>query len=272
MKNEKTFQEILSIPVDKTKKLSVWSKIGDNSNGQWDFIVEINHNYTSYLLSVVSKYFDLDTIKVIFDVGSLNGIESVFFTQLLPNVKIYSFEANPDSCLLVKDNQKDYPNITCINKAISDKVENNVVFYLTTENIGASSLLKPTGGYAGTKYNTINVDVTTIEKFSIENNIENIDILWMDIQGNELNALKGMGDLLYNTKAICSEVGLVPYYENHTLYKEICEYLKTFGFVELTESFPFDYPSHRGGNRSGLECDIIFINEKLSKKINEICL
>ena len=184
-----TYEEILSIPIDKSKITSVWSEVGDvNSRQLWKEVVDNNHRYISFLLSETSKYFNLDDIKVVFDLGSLNGIESVYFAQLLPNCKVYSFEANPNSAKLVEANQSEYTNTKCIRKAVSD-YNGDSVFYLTTDNIGASSLLKPIGGPAGNNYDIIDVEVTTVKKFSDENNINKIDILWMDLQGNELNAL-----------------------------------------------------------------------------------
>jgi FkbM family methyltransferase len=256
-----SYENFLNKPIDKSKITSVWSSINDNQDGSWDHVIHNNHKYICFLLSETSEYFNLNEIDYIFDLGSLNGIESVYFSQLLPNCKVYSFEANPNSALLVRENQKHYPNTYCVNKAVSS-YNGKSQFYLTQENIGASSLLKPLGGYAGNQYSTIDVDVTTVENFCKENNIPKIDILWMDLQGNELNALKGMGDLLYTTKMICSEVGLKPYYENHTLYDEIYNYLKIFGFEVSNKEYPFPYPR----NLNNLECDFIFINKRLCGK------
>jgi len=262
-----TYEEILSLPVDKSKIISVWSSVGDVKNN-WQHVVDNNHKYISFFLSEISKYFDLDNIKNIFDVGSLNGIESVYFAQYLPNSKVYSFEANPNSAKLVESNQKDYPNTKCINKAISNYI-GTAEFFLTNGNIGASSLLKPIGGPAAGHYYTINVDVTTIEEFSKENNIDKVDVIWMDLQGNELNALKGMGDMLHDTMAICSEIGIKPYYEGHTLFKDIYDYLKQYGFEISNTPYPFPYTSKGGAPDPSVdawECDIIFINKKLSEK------
>ena len=254
-----TYEQFLQKPLDKSKITSIWSHIDDNQSGVWDHVIHNNQKYISFLLSETSEYFDLEDINFIFDVGSLNGIESVYFSQYLPNSKIYSFEANPNSACLVRENQKHYPNTYCVDKAVSNYIGKSN-FYLTSDNIGASSLLKPMGGNAGYNYSLIEVDVITIEKFCQENNIPKIDILWMDLQGNELNALKGMGDILSTTKVICSEVGLKPYYENHTLYDEIVNYLQKYGFEVSEKEYPFDYPR----DKNSLECDFIFINKKIS--------
>lgn len=263
----KTYEELLSLPIDKSKIISIWDNVGDLTQN-WQHVVDNNHKYISFFLSEISKYFDINNIKTIFDVGSLNGIESVYFAQFLPHSNIYSFEANPNSVKLVESNQKYYSNTKCINKAISDYVGKST-FFLSNSNIGASSLLKPIGGPAGLSYSSIDVDVITIKQFSDDNNIDKVDVLWMDLQGNELNALKGMGDMLNETMAICSEIGLISYYENHTLFKDIHEYLKTFGFEISETPFPFPYTSKGGTpdpNSKSWECDIIFINKRLYEK------
>jgi FkbM family methyltransferase len=256
-----SYKNFLEKPIDKSKITSISDYVGDNKDGHWDHVIHNNHKYVSFVLSETSKYFNLDDINFIFDIGSLNGIESVYFSQFLPECKIYSFEANPNSCLLIQENQKHYSNTFCINKAVSNYIGKSN-FYLTHDNIGASSLLKPLGGLAGNTYSKIEVDVITIENFCEQNNIPKIDILWMDLQGNELNALKGMGEMLHNVKMICTEVGLKPYYENHTLYDEIVDYLKMYNFEVSLEDYPFDYPRDIS---SQFECDFIFINKKISK-------
>jgi len=41
----------------------------------------------------------------------------------------------------------------------------------------------------------IEVPATTIKNFCLKNDVTGIDLLWMDMQGSELNALKGAEDL-----------------------------------------------------------------------------
>ena len=52
------------------------------------------------------------------------------------------------------------------------------------------------------------------------NNIENIDILCIDLQGYELNALKSIGDKLHNIKYIITRCSIESTYINgFTLYE-----------------------------------------------------
>jgi hypothetical protein len=42
--------------------------------------------------------------------------------------------------------------------------------------------------------NTIEVKTKKLETYCLENKIEKIDFIWMDVQGAELNIIKGMGE------------------------------------------------------------------------------
>jgi len=59
------------------------------------------------------------------------------------------------------------------------------------------------------------------------------DFLNMDIQGAELKALKGMGDLLHQFKWAYLEVNKEELYKGCALVGEIDEYLSTFGFKRV---------------------------------------
>jgi len=249
----KTYEELVGIKIE-TKINTVWDILNDNVGGYCDEAMEHARKFVCLFLSIVSKKHNLNDIKMIFDIGSCNGAESVYLAQLLPNCIVHSFDANPNACINIKDNQKKYTNLHCHNLAISN-FEGDVDFYLTEDNIGASSLLKPMLGIGpvGNKFSKITAKCTTINKFCEENNITNIDLIWMDLQGNELNALKGMDKMLPKIKGICSEVGLTPYYEGHTLYKDIYAYLKSFGFERDLTKIPFNHLCHH------FEDDAIFI-------------
>lgn len=55
----------------------------------------------------------------------------------------------------------------------------------------------------------------------------------LDIQGNELSALKGMGDILNHVDYIYTEVNTKHLYENCCLLKDVDEFLETWGFKRI---------------------------------------
>lgn len=233
--------DIKQIKIDKTIK-SVHDGMYDNvslvegSPTKWNPILEASYSRICWFLAKISEKYDLTEIKNIFDVGSLNGSEGIYMAQILPHVSVYSFDANPSAISMIRDNQKPHnenvKRLHCVQNAVSDFNGTTTFNLLTSSAQGASSLLTPLGGPIplGAGYSKIKVDCITLEKYSKDNNIDQIDVLWIDAQGNELNVIKGLGDMLKTVKVIYAETGKKAYYENHTMEKDITEYLEINGF------------------------------------------
>ena len=191
----------------------------------------------SEFLHKVSETFDLSTINNIFDIGSLNGIESVKFTEKLNNVSVYTFEPNKESYNNVLISTEDNDNILVSNLAVSD-FNGKSEFFITYENMGGSSLLEPMllnkTGYQNEK---TEVDVVKLSDWCPQNNIDSIDLMWMDTQGSELNIFKGMGDLLYTVKGIYVESSNIPYYHGAANKNDVIQYLSEYGLQLVHESY-----------------------------------
>jgi len=200
------------------------------------------------------KFKDPDKVSVIFDVGSLHCLESIELSKVYKNAHIYAFEANPESYKVCVENTKDIDNITVINKAINDydgKCVFNAIDPEKTEtpwfdgNRGASSLFKSNGAYNHIeKYiqKEIEVPCIQLETFCKENNINNVDVIWMDLQGAELIALESMGKELLNTvQVIHTELETTPIYKDQCLYPDVYQFLKNNGMyrAEGNSSLPF---------------------------------
>ena len=73
---------------------------------------------------------------------------------------------------------------------------------------------------------------TTLDLFCIESKIKKIDILKIDVQGYELEVLRGAKNLLKNglIKLIFIEWQVVPLYKDHFKFFEIAKYLSNYGY------------------------------------------
>lgn len=209
------------------------------------------------------KFKNINDIKVIFDIGACHALESVEFSKLYKNAKVYTFEANPNTYEICLENTKNYKSITVINEAVND-FDGVCKFYpidkdktITTwedGNQGASSLYKANGAYDHIeKYVQYEIEIpcTRIDTFCKKNNIDNIDIIWMDLQGAELKALYSMGDMLDNVKLIYTESEMNPMYEGQSLFSEVHQYLIDRGFEWVW-----------GNTDNFFGSDFIFINSK----------
>lgn len=221
--------------------------------GYPDWILNNIENLVQWYLNRISERFDLSEIKTIFDVGSLNGIESVKFTEKL-DCQVYTFEPNPISLKTVQLSTEGIDNIHVNDSAVSD-FNGTSKFYITHGNMGASSLLKPNKNWQwGSSMNEIQVNVIRLDDWCENNNIDKIDVLWMDVQGSEMSVFKGMGDLLNDVKAIYVECSMIPYYDGCSNKDEVIKYLSKYNFELVSETHHTIY-----------EGDFTFL-----KKINEV--
>jgi len=107
-----------------------------------------------------------------------------------------------------------------------------IELYVTNNNYGAaSSILKPTQQkkyFPEIKFET--KEKIRIKKFS-QLEIFNTNFLVMDVQGFELEVMKGCEDKLNNFDFIFTEVSRKEFYENNVLISEIDNYLSKYNFV-----------------------------------------
>jgi len=147
--------------------------------------------------------------------------------------------------LVNKMKSKGIPNVYF---ALVDEVEHDVQFYIT--NNGQSSSILEMGSHA-TKYPNIvvtetrNQRTTTIQNLSMKESIDFTKLnFWnFDIQGAELLALKGAGDLLKHVDALYLEVNTEEVYKNCAQLNEMDDFLKDKGFMRVALSI---YKNGRG--------------------------
>lgn len=221
-----------------------------------------NNMVARRLAHLVGKV-ELDGVERILDVGSRDLGQSIEFSSLFPNAKIDAFEPVPDSyqfCIerLNRLQNKAGTNIRVHNIALN-KEKGEIPFFAidasksSVPNVGASSMFRFMDGLNGTPFGQhlvqreIKVAADTLDSWSKENNVNAVDILWMDVQGAELHVLEGASELLDRTSIIMTEVGIKPYYEGHTLKEDIDRFLASKGFRELEGAFEingFEYEAN----------------------------
>lgn len=182
--------------------------------------------------------------NVILDIGSRDLDQSIEFSSVYNDAKIIAFEPNPPQYNICLDKSKPYLNIKVEQLAISN-TSGTLDFYVTHGNVGASSLLKPMNvPFASTQdFTKITVPSVRLGEWLDKNNIDKVDIMWLDTQGVELDALKSMGDKIKQVKFIHCEASELPYYEGHLLKTDLVKFLEENGFelIFINEAYhPFN--------------------------------
>ena len=210
----------------------------------------------SYLESIFLENINKSAVKTIFELGSRDLLDA-HKLQDHYDCKVYAFECNPD-CLAVCENVAETfsnNNIVLVKKAVSS-TNGPVLFYpfdLTQyNNMGASSLLKINFDNRDTKdpdykrpspQTEIVVDGIRLDTFMEQTQIDNVDMLCIDLQGYELNAIQSMGTRLDHVKYIITECSIQSTYTGGTKFIELENYLKTVGFKYVCSNrFGYAYP------------------------------
>ena len=202
---------------------------------------------------------------LIFDVGAYVGDTIEQFKLSFPESYIHAFEPFDESFSFLKNRFQKTDKIFLNNKALGDCSLLNKKMYIT-QNKGSSSLLQPAKGanefWEGNPLLTqeeVKVEITTIDSYCQQNNIESIDILKIDVQGNELKVLKGAKRMLKETrvKVIFTEISIAPNYEAQSEIDEVIKFLRENEY----KIFNFFKMKHKEGKL--IECDVLFYAEKL---------
>ena len=197
-------------------------------------------NDKTTLLSFVPK------ANVIYDCGSRDALDGIELARLTGARELHVFECNPDAIKLCESNIERYGSgikIYMNRMAVTDYCGKVRFFPINTEktvtsakdgNIGASSLFKANEAYPRERYvqDEIEVEAITLDAYCETHTAP--DLLWMDIQGAELAAIKGSTSTLTQVKAVHTEVGFRPMYKGQPLFWDIHRALrKNFQLVDL---------------------------------------
>ena len=151
------------------------------------------------------KHITCDVTTIV-EVGARYGDESLILSNTFKDARVFSFECNPFTIDKCKHNLENIPNITFTPKGLGEKNEFLPFYSYTDNNDGASSFLKRIDAET-TQVQSGVFEVIRLSDFAREHRITTIDLLCMDVQGFELNVLKGCidGDLIQNIKYIIME-------------------------------------------------------------------
>lgn len=221
---------------------------------------------------ILSKLLSNNEVRYIIDGGASIGSTSILLSNLFPKAKIFSIDPYPPffKALIHASNRN--PNISAHNTALSNY--NGISTLNINMSEGTNSLLdikdenSRVYGDLLAKKDQIEVVCTTLDSFTEENSIENIDILKLDLQGHELKALEGASKILQKQKVgiLLCEIIFEDIYEGQTRPYELINFLIKEHSFKFFNFYQKNY--HRGRL---LQADIILFHESLLDIIKNNC-
>lgn len=191
-------------------------------------------------------------VSTIFDVGANIGAMTLAYRKRFPQAKLYSFEPVNETFIKLKEATKNDANINCYNMALA--AENGTSFITVGSKSGQNSLVVKQQGETESQ----EVKLITLDDFiNQQEEIKQIDILKIDVEGFESDVLKGAEKTLESGKIlyIYVEATFREKDRDHTQFFEIQEILKkyNFNFIGIYDVLPY-----WGGGNAIPFCNALF--------------
>jgi FkbM family methyltransferase len=178
------------------------------------------------------------------EAGARWGAESRDLSQFYASANVYSFEPNPNTVEACRNSLKDLKNVKFYDFALGDE-NSDLPFFSAPEGYeGCSSFLKRID-FDKFQEQTGVIKTVRLDDFVAQENIESIDLLCMDVQGFELNILKGAGEFIDKIEFVIMEEptlnkwpaslpqGIHSYYVEAPPATEIQDFMTSNGFQEI---------------------------------------
>jgi FkbM family methyltransferase len=196
-------------------------------------------NHIDYLKRIKNLYQEP---KVIYDIGSAVLHWTKNAKELWPNSKIIAFEAVKE----VEDFYKDY-GVDYALEVFTDVDNKEIIFYENLICLGGNSYYKENSKYSSAADKIYNENSAkkrigyTIDTIVQKNNFPLPDFVKIDVQGAEIDILKGMSNTLKQVNHLIVELQHVEYNIGALQKNESVEFIKSLGFELVKNDTDDDY-------------------------------
>lgn len=153
----------------------------------WEVITSMPLYYIVRDIDKYEKYYKIRQNDIVIDAGANEGALSVVYSQKINQEgKVFAFEPDSLNIQTLKQNislNTKYNNIEIINRALWSHID-EIDFY-EAGTVGSSVF------YEDKKSKKVTIKTTSIDEFIHETKINQLNFIKMDIEGAEIEALKG---------------------------------------------------------------------------------
>jgi FkbM family methyltransferase len=183
------------------------------------------------------RFYKIRREDIVLDAGAYIGM----FTKSVVNrcKKVICIEPYSKNIQCLRLNCKDFNNIQIVPKALSDKKEKQKL--TLTRGYSANTLVDNIQRPDGSHFNNVGdnyVDVDTLDNIVSELGLKKVDFIKMDIEGGEIDALKGAEKTLQKTKYVA--IATYHIIDGEKTTDRIRNILEENGFVTKVDEEPMD--------------------------------
>ena len=213
-------------------------------------LLPINH------IAFLEKNCSLFTPSVAYDIGSAVLHWQRHIKRIHPECQVICFDANPDFDFLYKRKNVEYQIAL-----LSDTDNLKLKYYYNRELFGGNSYYRELGFDGSGKHfpgdRFIIRQTRTLDSLVEEHNYSMPQLIKIDVQGAELDILKGATNVLKYCKYLILELQEIDYNKNAPKAPEVVEYLKSIGYLCIAHKF----------SNNVADYDSCFVNTRLISNV-----
>lgn len=212
-------------------KFSLKNSFYKTETGSWSIFSSTPLYFITKEIERYEKYYKIGRDDTVIDAGAFNGILSLVYAEKAKSGKVFSFEPDRKNLQGLEENLNlngNPKNIHLIKEGLWF-YRGEVKFY-EAGSVASSSFYKAEDSEENI------IKVTSLDDFVAENKIKKIDFIKMDVEGAELNILKGARKMLSNFKPNLS-IATYHLVEGELTYKSVEEFLKEINYPYKTMFF-----------------------------------
>lgn len=192
--------------------------------------------------------------KQIVDIGAYKGEWTEELLKIYPNASYLMVEGNPErkADLAAFVERKKSFDIKYELALLDSKAGEQKKFHIMDT---ASSVLDE---YVNPESVTIQLTSDTLDEVARKHAFNNVSLVKLDVQGYEVEVLKGGRHILQNAEAILMEVSLLDIHKNVPLLREVLNFMYEYDFVAYDIC---SVAARRPKDRALWQTDVLFVKE-----------
>jgi FkbM family methyltransferase len=175
----------------------------------------------------------------VLEAGAHNGSDTVELAALFPAGHVHAFEPIETLRMELQRRTANLANVSTYPFALWRQTGMRPMHVSAGTSDGSSSLLRPKEHlevHPSVLFETaVEVPTTTVDEWRQMYSVSRIDLLWLDLQGAELDVLAAAPETLRTVRAIYTEVNFREMYEGAALYPHMVSWLGARGFRVYAE-------------------------------------